>query len=78
MFSDTVALYSAIGKPSIINGVASYKGENTSEIIDAVKALKSQHSTYDPFDFYEVDSENNTVEMEFRPPKTSTVSFTLM
>lgn len=73
MFSHVVALYRALGAPTIEDGVVSYEGAPTAEIISALRMCDELPAAYGKFEH--LSDEADFLEIEFRLPSNESGHF---
>lgn len=73
MFSRVVALYRALGAPTIDDGVVSYEGAPTAEIISALRVCDELPAAYGKFEH--LSEEADFLEIEFRLPSNESGHF---
>lgn len=73
MFAYVVALYRALGTPTIKEGVISYDGQPTPEIIAALRMCDDLPAAYGKFEYR--SAEADTLEIEFRVPSNESGRF---
>ncbi|MCP1485289.1 hypothetical protein J3D48_001602 [Pseudomonas fluorescens] len=73
MFSHVVALYRALGAPTIEDGVVSYEGAPTAEIISAIRMCDELPAAYGKFEH--LSEEADSLEIEFRLPSNESGHF---
>lgn len=73
MFAHVVALYRALGTPTIKEGVISYDGQPTPEIIAALRMCDDLPAAYGKFEYR--SAEADTLEIEFRVPSNESGRF---
>jgi hypothetical protein len=73
MFSHVVALYRALGAPTIDDGVVSYEGAPTAEIISALRMCDELPAAYGKFEH--LSDEADSLEIEFRLPSNESGHF---
>lgn len=73
MFAYVVALYRALGTPAIKDGVISYDGQQTPEIVDALRMCDNLPAAYGKFEHRSV--EGDLLEIEFRLPSNESGRF---
>lgn len=73
MFSRVVALYRALGAPTIDDGVVSYEGAPTAEIISAIRVCDELPAAYGKFEH--LSEEADFLEIEFRLPSNESGHF---
>lgn len=73
MFSHVVALYRALGAPTIDDGVVSYEGAPTVEIISALRMCDDLPAAYGKFEH--LSEEADSLEIEFRLPSNESGHF---
>lgn len=73
MFAHVVALYRALGTPAIEDGVISYDGQQTPEIVDALRMCDNLPAAYGKFEYRSV--EGDALEIEFRLPSNESGRF---
>lgn len=73
MFSHVVALYRALGAPTIDDGVVSYEGAPTAEIISALRMCDDLPAAYGKFEH--LSEEADSLEIEFRLPSNESGHF---
>jgi hypothetical protein len=73
MFAHVVALYRALGTPTIKEGVISYDGPPTPEIIAALRMCDDLPAAYGKFEYQ--SEEADTLEIEFRVPSNESGRF---
>jgi hypothetical protein len=73
MFAHVVALYRALGAPNIKDGVVSYEGAPTDDIISALRKCDGLPAAYGKFEY--LSEETDIVEIEFRLPSNESGRF---
>ncbi|MNF48311.1 hypothetical protein D3C84_295450 [compost metagenome] len=73
MFSSVVALYRAIGAPTVEDGVISYEGAPSSEIVAALRMCAGLPAAFGRFQH--LLEEDDVVEIEFRLPSNESGRF---
>ncbi|WLH89669.1 hypothetical protein PSH87_24365 [Pseudomonas sp. FP453] len=73
MFSHVVALYRALGAPVIEDGIVSYEGAPTDDIISTLRQCDGLPAAYGKFEHLSV--ETDAVEIEFRLPSNESGRF---
>ncbi|MGB7647302.1 MAG: hypothetical protein WBM22_17770 [Pseudomonas fluorescens] len=73
MFSHVVALYRALGAPTIHDGVVSYEGAPTAGIISALRMCDELPAAYGKFEH--LSEEADSLEIEFRLPSNESGHF---
>lgn len=73
MFAHVVALYRALGAPAIQEGVISYNGQPTAEIIEALRMCNNLSAAYGKFEHRSVEAD--ALEIEFRVPSNESGRF---
>jgi hypothetical protein len=73
MFAHVVALYRALGTPAIEEGVISYEGPQTPEIVEALRMCNNLPAAYGKFEHRSVEAD--VLELEFRVPSNESGRF---
>lgn len=73
MFANVVALYRALGAPTIEEGIISYEGAPTADIISALRKCDELPAAYGKFEH--LSEETNSLEIEFRLPSNESGRF---
>lgn len=73
MFAHVVALYRALGAPTIRDGVVSYEGAPTDDIISALRKCDGLPAAYGKFEY--LSEVTDIVEIEFRLPSNESGRF---
>lgn len=73
MFSHVVALYRALGAPTIEDGVISYEGAPTADIISALRMCDELPAAYGKFEHLSEEAES--LDIEFRLPSNESGRF---
>lgn len=73
MFSHVVALYRALGAPTIDDGVVSYEGAPSAEIISALRMCDELPAAFGKFEH--LSDEAGSLEIEFRLPSNESGHF---
>ena len=73
MFSNVVALYRAIGAPTIEDGVIRYEGMPTPDIIGALRMCDGLPAAYGKFEH--CSEEADSLDIEFRLPSNESGRF---